>query len=138
MPLNLVVVSTKVPYAGIARRIATAVWSDKSGMYVPYIIVCDDDVDPTSLDQVVHALTTKCHPINGIVTIANVPGNPLLPFTTPHERENIIAHACLFDCTWPTDWPDKAIPSRVSFEANYPKEVREKVLGNWSKYGFKE
>ncbi|MDY6970806.1 MAG: UbiD family decarboxylase [Thermodesulfobacteriota bacterium] len=134
---TLVVVSTKVPYAGIARQIATAIWSDKSGMHFPYVIICDEDVDPTNLDQVMHALTTKCHPLNGIATISNMPGNPLLPFVTPHERQHVIAHCCLFDCTWPTDWPDKAIPSRVSFDANYPKEIQEKVISNWGNYGFK-
>lgn len=136
--VNLLVVSTKVPYAGIARQIAAAVWSDKSGMTTPYIIVCDEDVDPTNLDQVLHALSFKCHPLNGIMNMANMPGNPLLPFSTPHERMHHIGHNCLFDCTWPVDWPKESIPKKVSFDNIYPEEIKERVLSKWSQYGFKK
>ena len=136
--LSLLVVSTEVPYAGIAKQIATAVWSTKAGVCAPYVIVCDADVDPTNLDQVIHALTTKCHPVNGITVIPDAVGHPLLPFSSSHERIHQKGHWCLFDCTWPTDWPAEEIPSRISFEVNYPKALQEKVKTNWTRYGFKE
>jgi len=84
-------------------------------------------------------MTTKCHPVNGITVIPNAVGNPLLAFADPHETLHHQGHWCLIDCTWPTDWPREHIPSRMSFEVNYPEEIKEKVLGNWNKrYGFKE
>lgn len=137
--VHLVVVSTKTPYAGIAKQIASAIWSTKGGLTTPYVIVCNDDVDPTNMDLVMHAMTTKCHPVKGITVIPNAVGHALLAFTDPHETLHHQGHWCLIDCTWPTDWPKEHIPSRMSFEVNYPEEIKKKVLGNWhKKYGFKE
>ena len=129
--LHLVAVSTAVPYAGIARQIAQAIWSDKCGQYVPYVIVCDGDVDISSRDAILHALATRCHPVNGIEVTRRTTGNPLTPFYTPEERRHVIGHACLFDCTWPTEWPPEAIPRKMSFESAYPPELQQRVLARW-------
>jgi len=135
--MHLLTVSTKVPYFGIAKQIAAAVWGDKAGIYIPYVIVCDEDVDPTSMDEVIHDVVQKCHPVNGITVIPNMPGHPLTPFITPYERQHSINHFCLLDCTWPKDWLPEEVPGRISFEVNYPKEIQEKVLKNWHNYGYK-
>ncbi|HLC41639.1 MAG TPA: UbiD family decarboxylase [Methylomirabilota bacterium] len=133
---NLVVVSTETPYYGIAKRIASTIWSTIGGIVTPWVIVCNDDVDPTNLNQVMHAVVTKCHPVKGITVTPNVPGHAYLPYLDPHERLYKQGHWCLFDCTWPIDWPREHIPPRSSFDDIYPEEIKAKVLANWSKYGF--
>ena len=60
------VVSTEVPFINFARRVAHAVWATKPGLFVYYIVIVEPDVDPTNMDEVLHAITTKCHPVNGI------------------------------------------------------------------------
>jgi 4-hydroxy-3-polyprenylbenzoate decarboxylase len=46
------------------------------------------------------------------------------------------AAGVIFDCTWPKDWPAESVPVKATLENLWPAEIREKVLGNWKRYGF--
>jgi 4-hydroxy-3-polyprenylbenzoate decarboxylase len=135
--LFLAAVSTKVPYTNYPRKLADAVWATKAGTHIHYVAVFDEDVDVTDLTQMVHAIFTRCHPIRGIYQEPRMPGTPLEPYLDPQEKANRSSATCLFDCTWPKDWPPQNIPTKISFQTVYPAEVKEKILANWSKYGFK-
>ncbi|MDY6862319.1 MAG: UbiD family decarboxylase, partial [Thermodesulfobacteriota bacterium] len=133
----LTIISTKTPYTSIAHHIATAFWGTKYGAHCPYLIVVNDDIDVMDMDQVMHAVTTKCHPVRGLQVMDNTPGQALFPFLSLEERLHGKGKHVLFDCTWPLDWdPAIAVPPRASFDAIYPKDLREKVLNNWSNYGY--
>ena len=135
---HMVVVSTEVPFINFARRVAHAVWATKPGLFVYYIVIVEADVDPTNMDEVLHALTTKCHPVNGIHSVPHIPGFPvLLPFLPPKERLSGDAAGVIFDCTWPKDWPEESIPVKASFENLWPADMQQKILKDWEKYGFK-
>ena len=135
---HMAVVSTETPFINFARRVAHAVWATKPGLFTYYIVVVDADVDPTNMDEVLHALATKCHPANGIHSVPHTPGFPvLLPFLPPRERLLGDAAGVIFDCTWPKDWPPESIPVKATLENLWPKEMQERVLKNWEKYGFK-
>ncbi len=134
--LFVAVVSVKVPYAGIAHQIASTIWADKAGVFTPYVVICDEDVDSSNMDEVMHAIATKCHPAKGIMIFPQSTGNPLYPFSDAHERTYAKAPKCLLDCTWPVDWPKEDIPRKVSFDVCYPSEIKERVLRNWSSYGI--
>lgn len=137
---NYVIVTTKIPYAHFAHQITSAIRNTAAGRFVPYVQVCDDDIDPTNFDMVIHALATKCHPRRGTQVIDETHGNPFMPFVNADERRISKSSAVTLDCTWPTDWdPAIAVPPRASFDQIYPKEVQAKVLKNWTKvYGFPE
>ena len=134
---HMAVISTEVPFVNFARRVAHAVWATKPGIFTYYIVVVDTDVDPTNMDEVLHAMTTKCHPVDGIHPVPHNPGFPvLLPFLPQKERLIGDAAGVIFDCTWPKHWPQDAIPIKASFENLWPKELQERVLQNWQNYGF--
>ncbi|MDP2728075.1 MAG: UbiD family decarboxylase, partial [Dehalococcoidia bacterium] len=133
----LYVVSTKVPFPGYAKHLAHAVWGSSEGRYASWLIIVDDDVDITNLSEVIWALTSRCHPDRGIFKVPNSHGHPLLPFSSVYERRNNLAAQVLFDCTWPKDWPPEAVPIKASFDVLWPKEIQERVLENWSAYGYK-
>jgi phenylphosphate carboxylase alpha subunit len=136
---HMAVVSTEVPFVNFARRVAHAVWATKPGLFTYYIVVVEADVDPTNMDEVTHAITTKCHPVNGIHKVPHNPGFPvLLPFLPPKERLIGDAAGVIFDCTWPKDWPPESIPAKATFENLWPKDLQERVLVNWESYGFKK
>lgn len=133
----MVAVSVKPPYANIADKIAHIVWGMEGGDVRPYVIVLDDDVDPYNIWQVMHSITTKCHPYRGIHRIERAQGTALLPFEDRRERLFRLGAKAYFDCTWPLDWdPSIAVPPRSSFDKIYSKEVQEHVLNNWKDYGF--
>ncbi len=135
--VHLVVVSVRRAYSGIAHHVASAIWGTKLGALVPFVVVVDEDVDVFNLGEVVHAIVMKCHPVRGVHPQPNCPGHALWPFLNFHERHWGQASHLLLDCTWPVDWdPNIEIPAKISFGTSYPKDLQEKVVKNWGKYGF--
>ena len=136
---HMMIVGVKATYAGIAQQIAQLAFGSKLGPWFHMVMVVDDQTDIYNWDEVYHAFCTRCHPVNGIHVYKNTTGTPLYPYATPHERKYSIGSKVLFDCLWPMDW-DKTndIPTLVSFKNVYPKHVQEKVLANWTTYGYPE
>lgn len=130
------VISTKVPFSGYARHLACALWGLTAGRRAHYLIIVEEDVDITSINEVMWALTTRCHPDRGIFKLPNSAGNPLLPFTNSHEKQHSLGAHVLFDCTWPKEWPQEAVPVKASFDVLWPKDVQERVVRNWGEYGY--
>ena len=99
----------------------------------------DDTVDIFRWDEVIHALATRCHPVRGIRVYEHSAGAPLMPYCNLKERLEGRVPKVLFDCIFPLEWSREVErPALVSFEANYPEEIKKRVLNNWKKYGFKE
>jgi 4-hydroxy-3-polyprenylbenzoate decarboxylase len=135
---HMAIISTKVPYPNFAKKIAHCVWATKPGTYIPYVIVVDDDVDVTNMQEVIHALCVKCHPYRGIYKFKDSPIYPvMIPFLSPENRLGGSGGGyVLFDCTWPKDWPPESIPKKVSFDTLWPEAIQKKVLTRWKDYGY--
>lgn len=133
----LVVVATKVPYANVAARIAHIVFGSKAGFSLPFLIVVEDDVDPYSWSQVMHALATRCHPYRGIRRFEYDLTNHLDPRLALSERRLALGAKAYFDCTWPVHWDRQDVPQVISFATAYSKGTQDKVLQNWGNYGFR-
>lgn len=132
---HLVVVGVKSGGEDMAKRIRDILIGRRA--WYTKIIVVDEDVDVFNVGQVIHAFSVKCHSYRGISLIqAEGKGNPLTPCYSRTEREKQMAAIALLDCTWPTDWPWKEIPMKMSFEKIYPPEVKEKAVTKLRKYGF--
>jgi 4-hydroxy-3-polyprenylbenzoate decarboxylase len=133
---HMAVISTDVPFANFAKHLACAVWGSDAGRTTWYLIVVDKDIDPTRMDQVLWALTSRCHPQRGIFSMGSSWSISLPTFLNRFEREHGLGSQVLFDCTWPKEWPKEEIPRTASFEGVWPKEIQEKVIKNWQSYGF--
>lgn len=131
------VVGVKPAYTGIAQQIAQLAYGSKLGVWFHMITVVDDTVDFTNLNEIVHAMSTRCHPVNGI-HIWEGAGTPLNPFASLAERQLGRGPKVLFDCLFPLNWdPLNEKPQLISFKTAYPKAIQEKVLANWASYGYK-
>lgn len=125
---------------GIAMRVASALWSGSSRTDLPYVIVVNEDVDVTNLEDVWWCLTTRLHPKNGIHIVGSKVANPLIPWLSPEDRTNRVTHGALLDATFPSYWTKEYLDQHclvVDFERGWPREVTEKVLKRWSDYGYK-
>jgi 4-hydroxy-3-polyprenylbenzoate decarboxylase len=132
-----IVVSTKTPNYGVPSTIASKVWSNRNGKYYPKVFVVDDDIDHTNLQEVFHAFSTKCNPANGVIIHRNTPTSAVTPYLPAETRDAGIGGAnVLFDCTWPFTWKDEEKPALRSFKSAYSEPLKEKVISNWSKWGF--
>jgi 4-hydroxy-3-polyprenylbenzoate decarboxylase len=74
------VISIKQAYAGHSKQAATVAATCKSGAYLGrFTVVVDDDVDPTNLDDVIWAMSTRCDPVKDIDLIRDMWSSPLDP-----------------------------------------------------------
>jgi 4-hydroxy-3-polyprenylbenzoate decarboxylase len=74
------VISIKQAYAGHAKQAALLAASCQSGSYLGrFVVVVDEDVDPTNLDEVVWAMCTRCDPAEDIDVIRRHWSGPLDP-----------------------------------------------------------
>lgn len=137
---HMVIIGTKVAYSNIATQIAQLVFGSKLGPWFHMVIVVDEETDIYNRDEVIHVLSTKCHPVNGIRIYNHSVGTALNPYASILERQWGRGAKVLFDCTFPLEWPAADRPMKVYFsnENIYPKEIQEQVLKNWSAYGFKD
>ncbi|RKY00940.1 MAG: phenylphosphate carboxylase subunit alpha [Spirochaetes bacterium] len=135
---HMIAISTKVPYPNFAKKVANAVWASPAGIFSYYVVVVDDDIDVTNINEILWALTTRCHPQRDIYIQPNSPTYPILiPFLEPKDRltgDN--GASVLFDCTWPYHWNKDDIPIKASFDVLWPKELQKRIISNWKEYGF--
>jgi UbiD family decarboxylase len=74
------VIAIKQAYAGHARQAAMAAASCQSGSYLGrFVVVVDDDIDPTNLFEVLWAMCTRCDPAEDIDIIRKMWSGPLDP-----------------------------------------------------------
>ena len=133
---HLVVVGTRPAYAGIASQIAQLVFGSKLGPWFHQVMVVDSTTDIYNVNEVIHAFSTRCDPGRDIHIYRESAGTPLNPYSSPQDRKIGRGSKVLFDCLFPLDWSRADTPILVSFSTAYPKEVQERVLEQWTNYGF--
>lgn len=80
---RLAVVTMKKQYPGHAKRVMFGVWSFlRQFMYTKFVIVCDDDVNARSWEDVIWAMTTRMDPARDTVMVENTPID-YLDFASP-------------------------------------------------------
>jgi UbiD family decarboxylase len=101
----LTVVSIRQRYAGHARQAATAAAVVQPGAYLGrYVIVVDEDVDPSDLHQVMWAVCTRSEPAESIDILRRQWSGPLDP-RLPAGRKGFSSRAVI-DATRPFEWKD--------------------------------
>lgn len=130
----LIIISVKTLYANMATQIANLIFR---GNLPISLVVVNDDVDVYDLEQVVDAISKRCHPVRGIKVYPDQVASPLTPFLSLEEKIWSKGAKVLYDCTWPLDWPkETTMPVKASFENMYPKETKEKILKNWTRWNL--
>jgi 4-hydroxy-3-polyprenylbenzoate decarboxylase len=80
---RLAIVTMKKQYPGHAKRVMMGVWSFlRQFMYTKFVIVCDDDINARSWEDVIWAMTTRMDPSRDTVLIENTPID-YLDFASP-------------------------------------------------------
>jgi len=125
----MTVVSIKQRYAGHAKQALLAASGFRSGasMYRYYVVV-DDDIDVTSLEQVIWAMCTRVDPATSIDVIRGAWTTTLDPRLSPeklaagdHTMGRLLVDACR-----PFHWRDRFPHSNV-----FSPEARLRVAARW-------
>ncbi len=128
---GMVVVSLKQRYAGHAAQVlALAAQCPAAAYYTKWIIAVDDDVDPTDINDVLWALSTRCFPTEDIDILRNTWSTGLDPSRFPPESRPYGAKVLINACK-----PHQhmaAFPQATMLR----RSVYDRVCGRWGELGF--
>jgi 4-hydroxy-3-polyprenylbenzoate decarboxylase len=95
----MVVVSLQQKYAGHAAQVlALAAQCPAAAYFTKWVIAVDDDVDPTDMNDVLWALSTRCHPAEDLDLLRTTWSTGLDPSQFPPEARpygsKVLINAC--------------------------------------------
>lgn len=118
------VISIKQRYLGHSRQAALVASHTQEGGYCNrWTVVVDEDIDPSNLNEVIWAMSTRCDPAQSIEILRREWTSIIDPLTSvnPNYNSRIIVDACIpFEHI--TDFPAPVVSS---------PEMRAKILEKW-------
>jgi len=130
---GLVAVSLRQLYAGhVAQVLALSAQCPAAAYYTKWVIAVDDDVDPTDLNQVMWALSTRCNPSDDIDLLRKTWSTGLDPSKVV-VAERPYGSKALIDACKPHRHL-KQFPQTTLLR----REVYERVAARWSELGFSD
>jgi len=128
---GMVVVSVAQQYAGhVAQVLALAGQCPAAAYYTKWVIAVDDDVDPTDLNQVLWALSTRCDPATDLDVLRKTWSTGLDPSRFPPESRPYGSKVLIDACR-----PHQHL-------AQFPKSTRlrrstyDRVAARWEEFGL--
>lgn len=103
-------VSIKQRYGGHSRQAGFIASQCRSAAYAgKYVIVVDDDIDVSNLEELMWAMCTRSDPASSIDIIRNAWSTPLDPRIPPWEKEqaNFTNSRAIIDACRPFNWMDR-------------------------------
>ena len=131
----MVIVSLKQMYPGHVKQAALiAAGAYRGATFVGrFIIVVDDDIDPTNMTEVLWALGTRCDPKTQIDFLTNRLSMPSDPRLDPQQRKvgDLTCSTAIIDACRPWAWRDQ-FPKTTKTSP----EVMEQIRKKWGKALF--
>lgn len=128
---GMLVVSIAQKHAGHAEQVlALAAQCPAAAFFIKWIIVVDDDVDPTDLNQVLWALSTRCDPGADVEFLRRTWSSPLDPSQYPPELRPYGSKALINACK--THRHIKHFPKATMLR----RSTFDRVARRWRDLGF--
>ncbi len=124
----MTIVSVKQMYPGHAKRAGMAA-SEASDRVNRFVIVVDDDIDPSNIGDVLWAIGTRCDPASAIDIISGCWSLASDPLMSPERRargEFVTGKAILYACR-PYHWMNK-FPRSIKGSPELLQRVKGKFL----------
>ncbi len=123
-------VSIKQEFSGHARQAGFVASQCREGAYAGrYVVVVDEDIDPTDIKEVLWAMCTRVDPVKDIDFIRKAWGSRLDPMKSEDsvpEEDTFYNTRAIIDACIPYE-RRKTFPLRNS----YSREVKSKILAKW-------
>jgi 4-hydroxy-3-polyprenylbenzoate decarboxylase len=128
---GMLVISIQQRYAGhVAQALALAAQCPAAAYYTKWIIAVDDDVDPTDMNDVMWAMSTRCHPSEDIDVLRKTWSTGLDPSQFPPEKRPYGSKVLIDACK------PHAHLSQFPKSTLLRRPVYERVKARWSELGF--
>ena len=124
----LIGISIKQRYPGHSKQAGHIACQCHSGAYGgKWVIVTDEDIDVTNLEELIWAAVTRADPVTDLDFIRNAWASPADPRITPEERAkgNITNSRMIIDACRPFHWRDK-FPPVTKASPEVARKAREK------------
>lgn len=129
---GMTVISLEQRYAGHAAQcLALAAQVPGGAYYTKWIIAVDEDIDPTDMDQVVWAMSSRCHPIEDIDILRNTWSTWLDPTQNPPEKRPYGSKALINACK-----EHRYLPV-FSKRTTLSREMYNNVAQRWKELGLR-
>lgn len=122
----------------LCERIGNVVFGNHVGEGFSKVLLMEDDVDPTNTNEVVWAYATRCHPGTGEIVLEHEATSGLAIYLTQTEKNSFLSKKSVFNCLSSEEWTKGRTPSRLSFRHGWSPAIQERVLTNWTAYGYAE
>jgi UbiD family decarboxylase len=122
-----IVISLKQRYAGHAKKAALIASQSNTLQIGRYVIVVDEDIDPTNIRDVIWALGFRSDPEKDIDIIRNCRTTPLDPMVRKPATA-LFGSMAIIDACKPYDWIDE-FPKAVEVSQELAAKYREKWKG---------
>jgi 4-hydroxy-3-polyprenylbenzoate decarboxylase len=130
---GMVVVSMQQKYAGhSAQLLALTAQCPAAAYYTKWIIAVDEDIDPSNFNDVLWALSTRCHPSEDIDILRNTWSTGLDPSRSQPEMRPYGSKVLINACK--PHQQLKSFPQSTLLR----KTVHDRVRERWSELGFAE
>lgn len=116
--------------AEFTHKIGKVVFQGKAGSGVPKVLVAEDYIDITDVNDVVWAFATRTHPGHGEVHCPAEPHVALSMCLSEGEAHSYRAGKVVYNCLLAALFNDKDRPVKGSFENGWPAEIQQRVLNN--------
>lgn len=128
---GVTVVSIRQMYAGHASQAMALAAQCVAGAYFgKYVIVVDDDIDPTNVHQVLWAMATRSRPSQSIDILRETWSTFLDPSLNPSELRPWGSKALINACM------DYRFIKTFSKRTKLDKDIYERVVGRWKELGL--
>ncbi len=127
---NLVIVSMKKEYPGHAQKVMNAIWGTGQIMFSKAVVVVDEDIDPSDLQEVLFRVTSNVDPKRDLLFT----DGPLDVLDHSSDRFAFGSKVGMdatrknkpFDA-FKREWPE---------DLAFPQEVLATITARWKEYGF--
>lgn len=129
---GMTVISLEQRYAGHAAQcLALAAQVPGGAYYTKWIIAVDEDIDPTDMDQVIWAMSSRCHPVEDIDVLRNTWSTWLDPTQNPPEERPYGSKALINACK-----EHRYLPV-FSKRTTLRREMYDQVAQRWKELGLR-
>ncbi|HMF49614.1 MAG TPA: hypothetical protein VK603_13270, partial [Candidatus Saccharimonadales bacterium] len=124
----ITVISIKQKYGGHVKRAAMAMLGSTYGYHRRFVVIVDDDVDPSNIDDVLWALATRCDPATAINVINEAWSTPLDPRIAPDARaaRHFTNSVAIIDACQPFHWKEQYAKT-----CYFSEETRKQTYEKW-------
>lgn len=123
----LKIISLKQGYVGHAKQAALVASQCRMGAYLNrYVVVVDEDIDPSDTQEVLWAICTRSDPERDIDIIRRCWGSNADPRFAPGLDKQLYNSMAIIDACKPFEWIKDFPPT-----AGYSPELREKLVKRW-------